>query len=113
MIKQIQNETNEAVTSMKQGISEVEKGKVLVKKAEDILQILITSNQQLTHLINDISNMSEIQVEKSSIIYNNIDEISKISNETAIGINQISQAANDLNILSNRLSEIIQKFMTR
>jgi methyl-accepting chemotaxis protein len=74
---------------------------------------LITSNQQLTHLINDISNMSEIQVEKSSIIYNNIDEISKISNETAIGIKQISQAANDLNILSNRLSEIIQKFMTR
>ncbi|HOJ37280.1 MAG TPA: methyl-accepting chemotaxis protein [Ignavibacteriales bacterium] len=112
MIKQIQIDTQDAVVSMKQGITEVDNGKNLVHIAEEILNVIIDANKNLTQMISAIALAAEQEAGKAQVIYNNIDEINKISNEAALGINQISRAADDLNRLSDNLMNIIQKFKT-
>jgi methyl-accepting chemotaxis protein len=110
MIRQIQKDTNGAVISMKEGTSEVERGKELTDKAGKSLNQIIIGADSVVTVINKVADAIERQSTVSENISKNIDSINTISKESTSGIYQIVEAAEGLNSITNNLESLISKF---
>lgn len=110
MIKQIQKDTGNAVSSMEKGISEVDSGKKLVNEAGDVLKKIISSSEKVSDLIAQVAAASEEQSTASEEISKNIEGINNVTKEASSGIHQIARAAEDLNSLTVNLQDLVSKF---
>jgi methyl-accepting chemotaxis protein len=110
MIKQIQKDTGEAVTSMELGTSEVEKGKLLTEKAGNSLNEIINGSEEVVDIINMVASASQEQSAAAEQISKNIEAISSVTNQSASGAQQIAHAAEDLNNLTYNLQKTIEHF---
>lgn len=110
MIKDIQEKTQSAVSSIMVGTAEVEKGKEQTLKAGDSIKKIIESSRELDGLINQIAAASEEQSSAAQLIQNNISGINTVTMESASGIEQVAKASEDLNQLTERLSNLVNKF---
>lgn len=110
MIKHIQKDTEEAVTSMHQGTKEVEQGKLLAQKAGESLKEIIKGAEQVADIVNQVAAASEEQSKASEQITQNIDTISNVTKQSALGISQIAHAAEDLNHLTDNLQTLVSSF---
>jgi methyl-accepting chemotaxis protein len=110
MIKQIQKDTLEAVTSMSQGTKEVESGKELADKAGAALNEIISGANQVVDMATQVAATSEEQASASEEIAKNIEAISTVTQESAAGTQQIARAAEDLNRLTQNLEDLLQQF---
>jgi len=110
MIKVIQKETAEAISSMNMGTEEVEKGKQLADKSGQSLKEIITGSQQVVDVITKLAQASQEQSLASQQISKNIESISNITNETSGGVQQIARAAQDLSKLTENMQELISHF---
>ena len=110
MIKQIQKDTSGAVSSMKHGTTEVEKGKLLAHKAGDSLSEIITGAEKVAEIINQVAAASEEQSGAAEHISKNIESISSVTQQSASGIQQIAHASEDLNRLTLNLQELVAQF---
>lgn len=110
MIKQIQVDTTGAISAIQKGTVEVEKGKELAKQAEDSLQDIITSSEQVTDITTAVAAASEEQAAASEQIAKNIDAISSVTYQSAEGTSRISQAAEGLYRMTEELKSIVNEF---
>lgn len=110
MIKQIQQDTFEAVESMQKGTDEVENGKLLAKKAGDTLGEIINGADKVVDIVSQVAAAAEEQSSTTEQISKNIESISNVTQESASGIQQIAHATEDLNKLTTNLQELISKF---
>lgn len=110
MIKKIQVDTKEAVTSMNEGTKEVEVGITLAQAAGESLQQIIEAVVKVSDIINQVAAASEEQSSAAEQISKNIESITNVTHETASGTQQIARAAEDLNRLTNNLQDLIQQF---
>jgi len=110
MIKKIQVDTKEAVTSMNEGTKEVEVGITLAQGAGEALQQIIEGVVKVSDIINQVAAASEEQSSAAEQISKNIESITNVTHETASGTQQIARAAEDLNRLTNNLQDLIQQF---
>ncbi len=110
MIKQIQNDTSEAVMSIRQGTVEVEQGKLHAKEAGDVLKEIIEGAQQVSDTVVTVAAASEEQAASSEEISKNIDSINNVTRETSSGIHQIAKASEDLSRLTIKLQEMVSQF---
>ncbi len=110
MIKQIQKDTMEAVSSMQQGTSEVETGKKLAVKAGESLKEIINGTEKVVDVVNQVAVASEEQSVTSDQISKNIVSISSVTQESANGLQQIARASEDLNNLTNNLHNLLKQF---
>ena len=110
MIKQIQNDTEEAVESIGRGTEEVEKGKILADKAGESLKNIISGTKEVGDLIAQVASANLEQSAAAEQISNSIESISSVTQQSATGAHQIARAAEDLNQLTNHLSGMIYKF---
>ena len=110
MIKQIQTDTHNAVISMEEGTSEVEKGKLLADKAGQSLKEIITGADQVVGVITQVAAASEEQSATSEQISKNIESINNVTKESADGVQQIARSAEDLSRLTVNLQELIARF---
>lgn len=110
MIKKIQVDTKEAVTSMNEGTKEVEVGITLAQAAGESLQQIIEGVVKVSDIINQVAAASEEQSSAAEQISKNIESITNVTHETASGTQQIARAAEDLNRLTNNLQDLIQQF---
>jgi methyl-accepting chemotaxis protein len=110
MIKEIQKETSFAVNSIKAGTDAVSKGKQLAGKAGDVLVEIKTETDRLISIAEHVATASEEQSSTSEQISKNIESISNVSSQTTIGIQQIAQAAESLNQLTDNLERLVLKF---
>jgi len=110
MIKKIQVDTKEAVTSMNEGTKEVEVGITLAQGAGEALQQIIEAVVKVSDIINQVAAASEEQSSAAEQISKNIELITSVTHETASGTQQIARAAEDLNRLTNNLQDLIQQF---
>ena len=108
MIHRIQTDTAGAVSSMKSGTEEVDRGIVLSDKAAASLNEIVEISQQVANTVTQIATGSEQQSLASEEISKNVTAMSNVTNETALGIQQIARAAEDL----NRLMENLQRMMS-
>jgi methyl-accepting chemotaxis protein len=110
MIREIQKDTEGAVTSMEEGTAQVEKGKQLADKAGQSLAKIIDGAGQVADIVIQVAAASEEQSTASEQISKNIEAISSVTQQSAAGIQQIARAAEDLNRLTNNLENLISKF---
>jgi methyl-accepting chemotaxis protein len=110
VIKQIQKETGEAVESMKKGTIEVERGKQLVNKVGESLDLIIKNSQSVEEIILQVAAASNQQSAASEEISRNIESINNVVQQNTLGIHQISKSAESLNQMTSNLDELVSKF---
>jgi len=110
MIKQIQKDTGEAVDSMEEGTTQVEKGKTLAHKAGQALTEIVTESQKVVDIVAQVAAASEEQSSAAEQISKNIEAISSVTQQSAAGTQQIARAAEDLNRLTVNLEGLIDQF---
>jgi methyl-accepting chemotaxis protein len=112
MIKQIQNDTNEAVLSMEEGTKEVERGKELADQAGEALREIIEGSEKVVDVITQVAAASEEQSSAAELISRSIEAISNVTSESATGISEIAKTSENLNRLTANLQHLISKFKT-
>ncbi len=110
MIKQIQNDTTEAVASMKKGKQEVDAGKDLAIKAGEVLNDIIEGAQKVSDVAVLVAAASEEQSATAEEISQNIESINNVTKQSAIGSQQIANAAEGMSNLTQNLEKLISHF---
>jgi len=110
MIKSVQKDSENAVVSIKSGQSKVERGIVLAASANDSLDSIISSTRDVTEQVNRIAKAGKEQQDTSQMILNSIKDMANVSRETAVAIQQMAGAADDLNKLTLKLQHFTKNF---
>lgn len=110
MIKEIQETTAEAVTSMEEGTKQVEAGSELAGKAGDSLSEIVGVVNEVVSVIEQIATASEEQSSASEEISTNVGSVATIAQESAQGADQMASAAEQLNRQSEELGHLVGQF---
>ena len=110
MIKQIQNDTTEAVASMKKGKQEVDSGKELAIKAGEVLNDIIDGAQKVSDVAVLVAAASEQQSTTAEEISQNIESINNVTKQSALGSQQIANATEEMSNLTQNLEKLISHF---
>jgi len=110
LIKGIQVETSEAVTVMEEGTREVEEGTKLADQAGAALREIEQIVKQTSGLVTDITHSAANQVKVSESVVTSMDSISKLTQETTVGVRDTVETINRLAELSKRLTDAINRF---
>ncbi len=110
MIRNIQNGTEAAVSSMQEGRTEVETGSTLVSQTGQSLEQIVEVVEGLTDRIQQIATASQEQSASMAEITTNITNISAVAN-TAKEQAQLSlRSCGDVNNLANEMQNMIRQF---
>ncbi|MEI6208080.1 MAG: methyl-accepting chemotaxis protein [Desulfuromonadales bacterium] len=77
MVSEIQNGTRLAVESIERGKAEAEKGEALSHRAEESLNSIVQSIEEIKNMIAQIATASEEQAATATVIASNLEEISR------------------------------------
>jgi methyl-accepting chemotaxis protein len=110
MIKTIQGDTSQAVTSMEKGLTEVRSGQELVDKAGGSLNEIMSMSQRVMDMIYQISRNAEQQSIAAEEINRSINNISNITRESSTGAQQSAQAATELSGQAETLKVLVSRF---
>jgi len=109
-IQSMQSETKSAVTSMEQGVKEVEVGTSETSKSGIALKDILEQIGIVAAEVNQIAVASEQQTATTNEITNNIHQISMAMQETARNIQGNAGAASQMASLSKELQGIVNRF---
>ena len=110
MIKDIQETTAEAVTSMEEGTKQVEAGSELASKAGESLSEIVGVVNEVVSMIGQIASAADEQSAASEEISGNVNSVATIAKESAQGADQMASAAEQLNRQSEELSHLVGQF---
>jgi len=110
MIHLIQTETQEAVRVIRQGVNNVREGKLLVTKAGDMLEHLLTTSLQSAETYTTLAGESQRQVRDVQSLVQTIDTITSVVEQSSASTHEIITAINDLSKLMARLTDLMQQF---
>ncbi len=110
MIKSIQSETIKAVDSMHAGTDQVKIGKEKVTEAGQSLKEIIESSNHVMEIIRETAAASEEQTIVAEEINRNVAGINTVAQETAMGVEQIATASEDLSRLTHSLQQMVNSF---
>ena len=110
MIKEIQQTTAEAVTSMEEGTKQVEAGTELAGKAGDSLEEIVGVVNEVVSVIEQIATAANEQSAASEEISTNVGSVATIAQQSAQGADQMASAAEQLNRQSEELSNLVGQF---
>jgi methyl-accepting chemotaxis protein len=109
-IAAMQTETKNAVSSMEDGVKDVEVGSVEAEKSGDALSDILKQINAATVEINQIAVASEQQTATTNEIANNIQQISEVMHDTSKRIQDNASAASQLAGLSKDLQKLVGQF---
>ena len=112
MIKTIQQETRWAVSSMEEGVREVQKGTEEAAKSGQALQDILTQISDVTTQVNQIATAAEEQTATTSEISGNIQNITQVVQSTVSGAHESASAAAALSKLAQELQGMVTFFRT-
>ena len=110
MIKGIQKETENAVSVMQSGNSEVTHGIKLADQAGESLKEIVTSSQHLLDMISQIATASEEQAATGEQITKNVAMISDVTHDSSRRITEIAHSSEDLSRLTEELRALVSQF---
>ena len=110
MITQIQRDANDAVTSMNEGIVEVEKGKESANRTEVVLKEIIQGAVKVSDVVGQVAAASEEQAAAAEQIGKNIEGINNVTQQSGYGTQQIAKSSEELNGLTDNLQNLLMKF---
>ena len=110
MIKAIQAETGQAVTAMRRGREEVAEGIMLADQAGEALGRVVSETDGVVTLVSQIAAAGEEQSTTSEQISRNVEAISTVTNQTALGLTDIARAAEGLIESTETLKGMVTQF---
>ncbi|MGA8274093.1 MAG: methyl-accepting chemotaxis protein [Candidatus Sulfotelmatobacter sp.] len=110
MIGQIQGETRNAVTSMSQGTDQAEHGVDATRQAGELLRNIIVVAQELGDMVALIATAATQQISANDHIALSLQQISKITKESAEGAQRSAGAVGDLSTLAAELQSLVNRF---
>lgn len=110
LVKAIQSDTNEAVSSMEQTTAEVVKGAQLAHDAGSALEEIQTVSATLAELIQDISSAARRQAISAGQISTTMNVISGITNQTTAATNSTAASVGELAEMAVELREFVAGF---
>jgi methyl-accepting chemotaxis protein len=110
MIKNIQQETRQAVTSMDEGTLEVKEGMKLAEQAGQSLREIVEKSQKATEMISQIAVSSEEQSTTSEQITSNMEIIYSVTKQMADNTREVASASEGLKQLTEQLKEAVDQF---
>jgi methyl-accepting chemotaxis protein len=110
MIKGIQGETRRAVSSMEEGVQEVESGTQEASRSGAALDKILQVIGALSGQVNQIATAAEEQTATTSEISNNMQQITGVVQETARGAQESASAASQLSTLAEELQRLVGNF---
>jgi len=112
MISTIQDETGNAVRSMKTGSEQVGTGVELANQAGEVLQQINSSVASMTEMIDQIAELTRSQHAASTEITQQVEQIAAETQENFSSIGQVMHASQSLQDLSTTLQEGVNHFKT-
>ena len=110
MIKTVQEQTGTAMNSMKTGNDQVNAGKELATRAGEALDRIVDSSGHLGTLIQQIADACEEQTGESERLFEQIEEMRKVTDTSAGEVGEIAQSASNLGGLTRELQELLTRF---
>ncbi|AJE04364.1 methyl-accepting chemotaxis protein [Geobacter pickeringii] len=110
MIKAIQQETRGAVSSMEDGVHEVERGTGEAARSGDALREILDQVNAVTVQIGQIATAAEQQTSTTSEISGSIQNITDAAHDTARGAQESAAAAAQLAVLAEELQKLVGRF---
>jgi methyl-accepting chemotaxis protein len=110
MIETVQRVTKEAVEQMKAGTNQVEAGVATTSKAGTSLEEIIAAAQNVGNMITRISGTASQQGEAAQLINANVEEIAKLTSDSAQDAQQSTNSFDHLSKLAASLKEIVHQF---
>jgi methyl-accepting chemotaxis protein len=106
----IQNETSTAVTRMKSGTEEVERGVASATEAGNSLGGIVTQTQAVGASIRSIAAAAEEQSAATEQVSRSVEQISSMARQASAGASQAASAASQLSQKAESLQAIVQRF---
>jgi methyl-accepting chemotaxis protein len=110
MIRGIQSETKGAVTSMEQGIKQVEGGRVLASQAGESLGAILGYAQRVREMIQQVASAGEQQSQAAEEIARSVEGIAQVTKQSTMGAEQSASAAEELNRQADGLQQMVARF---
>jgi twitching motility protein PilJ len=110
LVKTIQSDTSEAISSMEKSTTEVVSGARLSQDAGTSLEQIESVSQQLAELINNISNNAKQQATAAVKTSESMSVIQEITMQTSTGTNESADAIGRLLALTNELRTSVSGF---
>ena len=110
MIGDIQRETGEAVSSMEQGVAEVEKGTREAAQSVTALEEIRGLIDSVAMQVAQIATAAEQQTATTSEIAGNIQNITQIMEETSRGAHESATEAHEMTRMAEELKKVVEQF---
>ncbi len=110
MISGIQNDTGQAVNSMRQGSEEVREGVDLANQAGKALQDISRSVEQVVEMIGQIANATRDQSAASDSLTATVEEIARMAQENSRAVEGAASASQEMVDHSQGLQKVISRF---
>jgi methyl-accepting chemotaxis protein len=110
MIRSIQQATGSAVSSMEEGVNQVEKGTAEAARSGEALQYILTQIDAVTMQVNQIATAAEQQTSTTNEIARNIHQISSVVMESTDDAQGSASTASKLAHLAEELQRVVGQF---
>lgn len=110
MIKAIQKETNDAVTSMKQSVTQVEQGTSHAAESGHSLQEILNIINDVTEQIGQIATAAEEQTATTREISSNVMNLNDLAQQNHNALHETAIAANDVSRQAEELKQLVGQF---
>jgi len=109
-IRAVQTETRNAVTMMNMGGTEMEEGIKLADKTGGVLQVIVQGIKKNVTMLEMLAEASEVEMKTAVQISDGIRDIHHSIRDAEQGIENITSAVSDLDVLTENLQEQIARF---
>jgi methyl-accepting chemotaxis protein len=109
-IKVIQQETQDVVLAMHEGVDEVAKGSEKASESGGALELIIQQIGDVSLQIQQVATAAEEQTATTAEISNNMQQITEVVAKTSQGAKDSAVAANQLSLFADDLRRIVSQF---
>ncbi len=110
MVARIQQSTREAVSSMEEGVAQVDKGMAVTADVERAIREILEATLNTTQLVNDITRTIGEQGLASNEIAHQVEMIAGMSEGNSKIIGQTAATTDELSALAGKLSQSVDRF---
>ncbi len=110
MIQSIQEETQQAIEAIANGMNEAESGVGTVRETSDALQQITASFDQVARMVKEIAQATGVQNQAVQNVLNNIEQIEAINRKTLENSEQGVAMAGQLASQANSLDDAVKAF---
>ena len=110
MVGSIQQNTREAVISMEEGVTQVDKGMAVTAEVERAIREILQATLSTTELVNDISRTISEQSLASNEIAHQVERIAGMSESNSRVIGETASTTDELSSLAGKLSQSVDRF---